>query len=262
MNNFNKLVAKIKHYGLRDVVRNNIPKILYRYKKNSVDTLKLFTGDGLEIGGPSKFFSKYGIFPIYEYAKKIDNINFSADTIWEGSITEGKVFKYSNSKEAGFQYVDEGSSLSKINKKYDFILSCHCLEHIANPLKAIKGWINILNPNGILCLVLPDKKFTFDRNRPYTTFIHLLEDERRGVSEEDTTHFEEILNLHDRALDFDYNQSTFEAWIRDNSINRGVHHHVFNEELIIEILGYCNFRIVHFDCIRPNHILAVAISKK
>ena len=198
MNNFNKLVAKIKHHGLKDVVRSNIPKILYRHKKSSINILKLFTGDGLEIGGPSKFFSKYGIFPIYEYAKRIDNINFSANTIWEGSITEGKVFKYSNSKEAGVQYVGEGSDLSKINNKYDFILSCHSLEHIANPIKAIKGWINLLNPNGRLCLVLPDKRFTFDRNRPYTTFIHLLEDERLGVSEGDTTHFEEILNLSNK----------------------------------------------------------------
>ena len=45
---------------------------------------------GLEIGGPSKFFDLKSYFPVYLFAKRIDGVNFSTETVWEGKIEEGK----------------------------------------------------------------------------------------------------------------------------------------------------------------------------
>ena len=130
---------------------------------------------GLEIGGPSSFFRAKGYFPIYPFAKRVDGINYSAETVWEGKIEEGPHYKYYDDK-IGYQYIAEATGLSKIkNESYDFVLSCHSLEHVANVIKAIHEWHRVLKRSGELILVLPDKRFTFDHDRPYTTFQHLLE---------------------------------------------------------------------------------------
>jgi SAM-dependent methyltransferase len=39
---------------------------------------------------------------------------------------------------------------------YDFVYSSHCLEHLSDPIIALNRWIEILKPNGILYVVVPD----------------------------------------------------------------------------------------------------------
>lgn len=155
--------------------------------------------NGIEIGGPSPVF-KYSL-PLYQKIGGLDGANFSNSTLWEGSIKEGKTFNYYK-KKLGFQFVSDGTDLSKIlNNSYDFILSSNCLEHIANPLRALKEWRRILKNDGFLIIVLPNKKSNFDHNRPVTHFEHILDDYNKNTSEHDLTHLEEILALHDLSMD-------------------------------------------------------------
>ena len=62
------------------------------------------------------------------------------------------------------------------NESYDFILSSHQLEHVANPIKALFEFRRILKKNGILILVLPNFKYNFDHKREVTTYNHILKD--------------------------------------------------------------------------------------
>ena len=57
---------------------------------------------GLEIGGPSSLFQDENILPIYPHIKSLDNCNFSAQTVWEGSLRKGYNFKYDESKSCGY----------------------------------------------------------------------------------------------------------------------------------------------------------------
>ena len=42
---------------------------------------RVFVGKtGLEVGGPSRFFARQ--LPLYRVAQAIDQLNFSADTVW------------------------------------------------------------------------------------------------------------------------------------------------------------------------------------
>ena len=59
----------------------------------------------------------------------------------------------------------------------------------------------MVKPGGTLVVVVPDRRQTFDRRRPITPFEHLLQDHERNMGEDDLTHLEEILRLHDFAMD-------------------------------------------------------------
>lgn len=235
-------------YLLRSEKRKLI-RLSYRLKNKT----------GLEIGGPSKFFDLKSYFPVYVFAKRIDGVNFSTDTVWEGTIKEGKSYHYGNEK-TGYQYICEASELKNIEKEsYDFLLSCHSLEHIANPIKALKSWNKVLRNEGKIILVLPDKDFTFDHKRPYTSFEHLLQDFRKEMDEYDTTHFEEILSLHDISKDtMIHSQEELETRIRANFSNRCVHHHVYSLDLIKELLNYCGFKVLYQQKAKPFHLVTVA----
>jgi len=210
---------------------------------------------GLEIGGPSMFFGLRSFLPVYVFSEKVDGVNFSNNTPWEGCIKEGNNYAYLQGK-IGYQYISEASTLDGVTKNdYDFILSCHSLEHVANPIAAVKKWAEKLRPGGLLYLVLPDRRYTFDINRPYTTFAHLLEDYNNNTNEHDETHFEEVLSLHDAALDSGVaSKAELEIRTRDNYTNRCVHHHVFSHNLMKEMLEYCGFDVIYTFEANPFHL--------
>ncbi|HEX6431826.1 MAG TPA: class I SAM-dependent methyltransferase [Niastella sp.] len=214
--------------------------------------------NGLEIGGPSSFFSVKGNFPVYLFANRIDGVNFNTETIWEGSIKEGGAYRFY--KKEGYQYIREATDLQGIeNNKYDFLLSCHSLEHVANPLKALSEWQRVLQPGGILVLVLPDKRYTFDINRTYTTMDHLVKDYDLEINEKDTTHFDEIKASYGPGI---YpgigSQEELVQRLANNYTTRFAHHHVFNFNVMEKMLNYFDFKVLHQQQIAPFHLTMIA----
>jgi SAM-dependent methyltransferase len=41
--------------------------------------------------------------------------------------------------------------------KYDFLVSSHCLEHLASPTAALTNWARIIRPGGFLIVTVPDE---------------------------------------------------------------------------------------------------------
>ena len=213
---------------------------------------------GLEIGGPSSIFQVKGIFPVYVYAKKVDGVNFSNETIWEGKLDAGNTYNYFEHF-YGYQYIAEATDLNMIeSNKYDFVLSSHSLEHTANPIKALKEWNRVLKKNGKLVLVLPDKENTFDNNRPYTSFEHLLNDFNTDIKEDDQTHIEEILQLHDYSRDNTVDKLKFAERLKENLVHRSAHHHVFSFKLIENILELASFKVLYQQKNNPFHLVTIA----
>jgi len=214
---------------------------------------------GLEIGGPSSIFEENGILPIYPIVVNLDGCNFSRTTIWEGKIKEGMSYRYHKDKKKGYQFICDAVDLRVIQSKtYDFVLSSHTIEHIANPLRAISEWLRVLKDDGILLLVVPHKDGTFDHNRPMTSLKHLIEDFEKNIREDDLTHLQEILDLHD--LNLDPSAGDFESFRKrsmNNYENRCLHHHVFNTELVVEVFNYFNLQIISVDVVLPYHIIVM-----
>ncbi len=58
---------------------------------------------------------------------------------------------------------------------FDYVIASHVVEHAPNLLQFLKDIHEILKPGGHCILIIPDKRFTFDLNRPVTTFGAVLE---------------------------------------------------------------------------------------
>ncbi|HEX6770824.1 MAG TPA: class I SAM-dependent methyltransferase, partial [Acidobacteriaceae bacterium] len=123
---------------------------------------------GLEIGGPSFVFTpeaqkKYvPIPPLYAIAASIDNCNFATQTTWS-SHEQGRTFHYLPGKNPGRQYIHDATNLSSIaDGSYDFLLASHILEHVANPLRALREFRRVLKPKGHALILVPNRVLTFD----------------------------------------------------------------------------------------------------
>lgn len=218
------------------------------------------TGKGLELGGPSAIFGARGSIPIYPVATHIDNCNFSGDTVWEGAISEGNSFVFDKRAAPGRQYVAEASCLQCIaDASYDFVLSSHCIEHLANPLQGLSEWIRVLKDDGLLVLVVPHKDGTFDHCRPVTALAHMIQDFDMHMQEDDLTHLDEILCLHDLRMDYRAGDlQTFRERSRRNFENRCLHQHVFDTHLAVEMVDHMGLQLLAVEAFRPMHIALIA----
>ncbi len=201
--------------------------------------------NGIEIGGPSNIFRS--LIPVYFSANKVDGVNFSNRTVWEGDIQAGNTYQYLPGK-FGHQYISDGTDLSEINSNsYEFLLSSDCLEHIANPIKALLEWNRILKTNHLMLLVLPNKTSNFDHQRAYTSYEHIIDDFETNKDETDLTHLREILTFHDLSKDpAAGNFEEFTLRSLNNFHNRCLHHHVYNEDTIRKILTKSGFETISF----------------
>lgn len=218
------------------------------------------TGKGLELGGPSTIFGARGSIPVYPVAAHIDNCNFSGDTVWEGAISEGDSFVFDKRAVPGRQYVVEASHLQGIaDASYDFVLSSHCIEHLANPLQGLSEWIRVLKGDGLLVLVVPHKDGTFDHRRPVTAMAHMIQDFDTQMQEDDLTHLNEILRLHDLRMDYRAGGlKAFRERSSRNFENRCLHQHVFDTRLAVEMVDHMGLQLLAVEAFRPMHIALIA----
>lgn len=191
---------------------------------------------GVEIGGPSETGKD-----IYKNAQNMDNVIFSKNTVWSKHTNE---YNYYSGK-TGKVIINDSVNISLVkNSEYDFCFSSHCLEHIANPLKAVSEWLRIIKKNGHVIIIVPEKSMCFDHKRNVSSFSTLLSQYQKNVGEDDLSTLPEILAKHDLAMDppaGDLGQFTKRSL--DNFNNRCLHHYVYSPELLMEICNYfeCEF---------------------
>jgi SAM-dependent methyltransferase len=190
----------------------------------------------IEIGGPSELFS-YGELKIYDLFNNVDGINMQ-NNIWQKDLTN--TYNYYNNK-TGKQYITDLCDISslKIDNKYDMIISCHVIEHLANPIKIIEDLKKILNDEAYIFSIIPNKYDFWDNVRETTTLEHLISDYNNNTDEGDLTHLEENL----QTTHFKNNKSNTEDAI-NNYETRIIHHHCFDMKLVQDFFEYVGFKTI------------------
>ena len=252
------IVTSDKYYGeikdeliYYDVQSDNIVSLqsLIDDMHTNALQLNLFKGrNGVEIGGPTYIFKN----TIYNICNRCDNVIFSASTVW-GDATQNKWNEYSG-RNLGNVIVADVTDMKQIkNEKYDFCISSNNLEHVANPLKAVEECLRVIKSKGLLLLLVPYKEKCFDHAREYDTFEHILDDYNKGIKEDDISHLDEILKKHDFSMDEGCKSvDEFMKRANNNYENRCLHHHVFDEGLLIKIYEFFYIKVIKSGILGTN----------
>lgn len=193
---------------------------------------------GVEIGGPSSTGTV-----VYEHAACLDNVIFSNDTVWSN---HGSEYNYYGDKK-GKVIINDAVNISQVaDEVYDFCFSSHSLEHIANPLKAVREWLRIIKTGGHVIIIVPEKSACFDHKRAYSKFATLLSQYEKDVGEDDLSTLPEILRNHDLSMDPPAGDlGAFTRRSLDNFSNRCLHHYVYDDALLTDICNYFKCEVVY-----------------
>lgn len=112
---------------------------------------RYFCGAGVDIGGkPDPLILYKELFPLIESVKTWD-------------LEDGDAQLMAGVKDA----------------TYDFVFSSHCLEHVHDPVEALRNWLRVLKPGGYIIFAIPEEDLyeqgifpsTFNRDHKSTFTI-------------------------------------------------------------------------------------------
>ena len=116
----------------------------------------------------------------------------------------------------------------------NFIIGCHVVEHVFDPIGTLVNAHRKLRPGGQLLLVVPDMARTFDHNRPLTALEHLKLDHFSPDTERDRAHYEEFYRLA-----FKTSEAELPHKVKQEFERRGdLHVHVWNYETFGELVDF------------------------
>jgi predicted SAM-dependent methyltransferase len=142
----------------------------------------------------------------------------------------------------------DGERLESIaDQSQDFVIANHFIEHCQDPIAAILNMFRVLKPTGVLYLAIPDKRNSFDSERPVTPLSHLLRDHTEGPEWSRSQHFEEWTRLVAKVTDDAEVKRRVAELARTNY---SIHFHVWTPiemmELILAIRKMTEFEVELF----------------
>lgn len=236
---FEEIQSELCTYGFAKEQIILIDNLIEEFLNKEIE-INLFQGkNGVEVGGPSAIFSN-----IYKACSSCDGVNFDSNTVW-WEKGKSETYKYGNQK-LGKIYIADATEMNCIeNEIYDFVLSSNNLEHIANPIKAIKEFCRVLRVGGYIVILVPMKERSFDHSREYTSFEHIVDDYKKGIKEDDLSHLPEIIETHDYSLDVACGgKEAFIERSNHNLENRCLHHHVFSMDVLNQLFEFNSIEII------------------
>jgi len=130
--------------------------------------------------------------------------------------------------------IDDGEQFSKIkDSTQDFVIANHFLEHCQNPIGAISNMLRVLKNGGVLYLSIPDKRYSFDVDRPETSIEHLLRDYQEGPAWSKRQHLEEWTRYVDKLKD---DAEVEQQILHLINIDYSIHFHVWTQTEMLELI--------------------------
>lgn len=180
------------------------------------------SGTGLEIGAlASPFPLKDGVS--IKYVDRMDN-----------AALRMQYPELNQTNLVNVDIIDDGEALSSIDTdSQDFIIACHFFEHAKDPVRFLLSSLRILKHGGILLLVVPDKRHTFDINRPLTSIEHLILDHENGHERQQNEHFQEIV-YHQKQMQ---GEEALQEIERMSKSNYSYHWHVWTSNSFLQCIS-------------------------
>ena len=182
-----------------------------------------FSGTGYEIGAGNRPTS----VPSGCHVTYIDAFTFdeAADGSFIGKANEGFVSVSIYDTAENLKAVPAASS--------NFFILCHVIEHLPDPIRAIRTIYSKLKVGGPLFMVVPWGAYTFDRHRPNTSLHHVVADYMLPSSDRNLEHYLEFCDLAAHKED----------WVsegeKSHQRSRDTHLHVFSPESFRSIIDFC-----------------------
>jgi SAM-dependent methyltransferase len=124
---------------------------------------------------------------------------------------------------------------------FDEVWIYNVLEHCEDPIATLKSFFRVLRTGGVVFLALPDKRFTFDKNRNRTTLAHLIRDHLEGPANSRFEHFRDWPEFVEPHFGRVYaTAEEIENRARElMNLNYSIHYHVWEPVDVYEMLEYC-----------------------
>jgi SAM-dependent methyltransferase len=141
----------------------------------------------------------------------------------------------------------------------DFVIANHVFEHMENPIAALENWVRVLRPGGFAFMAIPDKRFTFDADRPVTPFEHILEEYRdpQKVEANRRGHYEDWIKLVEHQTG---NIGARMAFLLD--IQYSIHFHCWTGQELVKLFNTVSWIGFELDCYKFNKPEGIFILRK
>lgn len=144
--------------------------------------------------------------------------------------------------------IDDAERLSKFDdESVDFVIANHFIEHCEDPIASLTHLTRVLRARGVLYLAVPDKRATFDRDRPSTTLEHVVRDHQEGPRQSRTAHYQEWVALVSKLV----GAAATETAARLESTGYSIHFHCWTPMEFMALLTHVSaeipFELVHLE---------------
>lgn len=128
------------------------------------------------------------------------------------------------------------------SRSQDFVVACHILEHLANPLAMLLEIDRVLRPGGRVVVVLPDRRRTFDSPRSPTPLEHLVEEYRADLRQIPRDHLVDAVVVQVQLRGDTRDPAVIGAELGEEELEmhrqRSIHAHVWSQDEFAEVLGH------------------------
>jgi len=160
-----------------------------------------------------------------------------------------------NIEEVDFVWRDENySELTGKSKYYDWIIASHVIEHTPDLIGFLNDCDAILKDEGVISLVIPDKRYCFDHYRPITGISKIIDNHfQKNKIHTPGTVAEYFLNVVSKDGSIAWNSSITGEYNLVHSLDDALQgmNSVLNEKAYIDVHAWCfvphSFRLIIHD---------------
>ena len=215
----------VTHMGLRKSATKKKERLMSAHLTHRQEGYELLSGNGLEIGA----FHQPAIVPpqcTIEYGdaqSKEEVIKSFPELNIDDLVDVNYICDLDN----------DGLSIFE-DKRFDFVILNHVIEHVANPIKVVSELFRIVKYDGYVVISAPDKNFTFDKDRALTPFAHLMEEYENNTTTVTDEHYIDFLKaVHPQV--FQHSGDKLHVHI-NNVRKRREHAHVWDSRTFDEFM--------------------------